>query len=408
MISSLLASILPKSSPQRDQRPRVALIHPEAGVSSNGGSQLSALELARHLQPYFQVTLLCSAKSTLPMGNDANDFVKILPALPRGRVKPWLHHPIIGPMLRPLAKNPEILIELLSSFLPYFWYLMRHPVDLLYPNNGYAGLVLANRVRALTGTPVLYTERAGRLADGKILQRDLGYQPDHMVVFDQDTLDIVHQSRPNQSASIIPNGVDLSRFSPQGDKINLGLPGPIVVCVGSLDKSNHKRIELTIQAMAKLPEYSLLICGDGPDRHYFQQMAYRYLASERIRFAAFGFEQMPAVYRSCDLFTLASNNEPFGRVYLEAMACGLPVVATDDAMRRSIIGQAGLLCDVTDIDIYAHKIQHGLKLKTQLGWQTEAKKQAIKFSWINVAEQYAELMLQMINDKAQGTVRDSV
>src|SRR5690606_14543876 len=184
ILSHLLSSVarVGMKSPLRDQRPRVALIHPEAGVTSNGGSQLSALELARHLQPYFRVTLLCSAKSTQDMGENADAFVKILPALPRGRVKPWLQHPVIGPLLKPLARNPEILIELLTSFLPYFIYLMRHPVDLLYPNNGYAGLILANRVRALTGTPVLYTERAGQLAQGKILQRDLAYHPDHMVV----------------------------------------------------------------------------------------------------------------------------------------------------------------------------------------------------------------------------------
>ena len=342
------------------------------------------------------------------MGKDADNFVKILPALPRGRIKPWLQHPIIGPMLRPLAKNPEILIELVSSFLPYFFYLMRHPVDLLYPNNGYAGLVLANSVRALSATPVLYTERAGRLADGKILQRDLAYKPDHMVVFDQDTLNIVNHSCPSQLASIIPNGVDLSRFSPQGEKINLGLPGPIVVCVGSLDKSNHKRIELTIEAMARLPQYSLLICGDGPDRNYFQQLAFTALGSERVRIASFTFAQMPAVYRSCDVFTLASCDEPFGRVYLEAMACGLPVVATDDAMRRSIVGKAGILCDVTDIDKYAQSIKLGLSLKSRYQWQCAAKKQAIKFSWINVAEQYARLIQQIISDKAQNSIGNAI
>lgn len=397
-----------KPDKQADSRPRIALIHPEAGVTSNGGSQLSALELARHLQPHFRVTLLCSARSTVNMGEDADAFVKRLPAIPRGRVKPWLQHPVIGPLLKPLARNPEILIELLSSFIPYFLYLLRHPVDLLYPNNGYAGLVLANSVRAICGTPVLYTERAGRLADGKILQRDLAYHPDHMVVFDQDTLEIVRACRPAQSVSEIPNGVDLSRFSPRGDKIKLDLPGPVVVCVGSLDKSNHKRIELSIQAMALLPQYSLLICGDGPDRSYFQQLAFSLLGTKRVRFASFAFEQMPAMYRSCDLFTLASCDEPFGRVYLEAMACGLPVVATDDKMRHSIVGKAGILCDVSNIALYAASIKQALELKNQPQWQQVAKQQAEKFSWVNVAGQYAALINQLLTKKASRQIEGTL
>ncbi|MBC3767641.1 glycosyltransferase [Neptunicella marina] len=378
--------------------PRIAIIHPEAGVSSNGGSQLSALELTRHLRPYCQVELLCSANNIEAMGDDAHQFVTRLPAIPRGRIKPWLQHPVAGPLLRPFSHNPEIFFELLTSFIPYFLYLIRHPFDLLYPNNGYAGLMLATRVRALNGVPLLYTERAGLLANGKILRKDLAYKPDHLVVFDQHTQDKVNQWRPQQACSVLPNGVDLSRFASEGERLNLGLPGKVVLCVGSLARSNHKRIELTIAAMATLTKFtdcSLLICGDGPDKAYFADLAAQQLAPQRYRIASFGFEQMPQVYRSCDLFTLASANEPFGRVYLEALASGLPVVAPDDAMRRSILAEAGRFCDVSDIEAYANCLAAALPLKQQTDWQQLAKQQAERFSWHNIARQYASVIYQM-------------
>ncbi len=54
------------------------------------------------------------------------------------------------------------------------------------------------------------------------------------------------------------------------------------------------------------------------------------------------------------------EDEPFGQAYIQAMACGLPTVATDDEMRRNIVGDAGILCDVTQIDTYASAIATAL------------------------------------------------
>ncbi|MGH8000708.1 MAG: glycosyltransferase, partial [Brasilonema sp.] len=323
---------------------RVVLIHPSTGVNWSGGAEIVAIELTRRLSSYFEVELLSGA----PCGS----FSHPIPCIPRSHAYHAVRHPLVAPILGKLS-TPEIVVEHLTSFFPCLLHLLRHPADLIFPHNDYGGLAMAACVRALTGTPILFTEHNSLYADGKCLQRNLRFRPDHLVVLNEATASFAHHLKPTQPISVISNGVNLERFTPEGTAINLDLPKPIALCVTSLSRKNHKRVELAIQAVARLPHVSLFICGDGPDREYFQALGDELLGSQRFAIRTFPHDQMPEVYRTADVFTLPSINEPFGLVYLEAMASGLPVVATDDEMRRYLVGDSGILCDVTKPDIYA-------------------------------------------------------
>lgn len=98
---------------------------------------------------------------------------------------------------------------------------------------------------------------------------------------------------------------------------------------------------------------------------------------------------MPNYYRAADIFSLPSkSSEAFGLVYLEAMASNLPVVAPNDDNRKFIIGKAGLLCNVSDLDDYAGTLTAALKTDfTDL-----PRQQAEKFSWDNIASQYEQII----------------
>jgi glycosyltransferase involved in cell wall biosynthesis len=101
---------------------------------------------------------------------------------------------------------------------------------------------------------------------------------------------------------------------------------------------------------------------------------------------------MPGYYAACDVFSLPSLNEAFGIVYIEAMACNKPVVATDDPSRREIIGQAGLLCDVTNANEYAQTLQQALSRD----WGTLPTQQAQPYSWQQVSAQFAHAIQSVI------------
>jgi glycosyltransferase involved in cell wall biosynthesis len=371
-------------STDRIKKVKIAVIHPECGVSWNGGSQISAFEMAEHLAEHYNVELLC--------GKKVGTVSIVLPCIPRGRSVNWLATSWGGSILSRLFGYPGMVIEAITSFLPYLFHLLKSKPDIVYPNNDYGGLAVAWVLRKITGCKILYTERAGLLGDGHVLKRNMKFKPDHLVVFNQDTVNTVNVWYPNQTISAIPNGVDLSRFRPSGDKFDFKLNGKLVLCVGTLNRKNHKRIELFIRAMVKVPQASLILCGDGIDKEYFIALAHELLGKDRFVQMSLSFDEMPKLYRSVDLFTLPSANEPFGRVYLEALASGIPVVAPDDAMRQTIIGNAGLVCDVEDSSEYAQVLSKALKTN----WGSKPIQQAQKFSWSSIAEQYKKVIETML------------
>lgn len=188
----------------------------------------------------------------------------------------------------------------------------------------------------------------------------------------------------------IPNGVDLNKFSTKGPKINLGLPKPVILSVGALVW--YKYHERLIRAVKNFGKGSVLVAGEGSLKLELEQLGERLLGN-RFKIMSFKYEDMPKVYRSCDLFSLPSwDREAFGIVYLEAMASGLGVVAPDDESRREIIGDGGLFTNDINPSEYAENIRKALGID----WSKKARDQAKKFSWEKIAGEYERLMLNMI------------
>ena len=103
-------------------------------------------------------------------------------------------------------------------------------------------------------------------------------------------------------------------------------------------------------------------------------------------------DKIDQYYRAADMFILTSSrSEAFGIAYLEAMACNLPVIATDDPIRREIIGPAGLF--VTDPQ---HDYSHVLKQALTTKWDNLPRNQALKFSWPPIIRQYEEVFAHLL------------
>jgi len=101
-------------------------------------------------------------------------------------------------------------------------------------------------------------------------------------------------------------------------------------------------------------------------------------------------EEIPSYYRTGKVFTLASKTEAFGISYIEALACNLPVVTTQDASRAEIIGDAGILTNPVDINQYAKD----LEIAAKTNYRNIPYNQALKFSWNKVAE---NMMMLLVN-----------
>jgi glycosyltransferase involved in cell wall biosynthesis len=97
--------------------------------------------------------------------------------------------------------------------------------------------------------------------------------------------------------------------------------------------------------------------------------------------------EMPGWYAAADCFTLPSRTESFGLTYLEAMACGVPCVAPDDAVRREVIGDGGICCDVTDPEAYTGALAAAL----DRDWGEIPRRRAEGFPVAATIDAYAKL-----------------
>jgi len=215
--------------------------------------------------------------------------------------------------------------------------------DVAHAHFWMSGLATVTAARA-TGVPVLQTfhalgavkQRHQGAADTSppqrvAYERTLGRTVDRVVVQCQDEIgELVRLGVPRSRMALVPSGVNTSRFRPTGPAVprEPGLRRILTVA----RPVARKGVEDLIRALPRLPRTELVVVGGSPDDSYTSRL--RELAGERrvagrVRLAgAVAADEMPAWYRSADVLAATPWYEPFGLTVLEAMACGIPVVAT--------------------------------------------------------------------------------
>lgn len=131
-------------------------------------------------------------------------------------------------------------------------------------------------------------------------------------------------------------------------------PGPLTIgYAGRLVR--EKGIEVLLQALTSLQgDWQLKILGSGPLSDSLPQLARELAIADRVRFAPWAAsDRMPEFYNSLDILVVPSLTQPnwkeqFGRVIMEAMACGVPVVGSDSGEIPNVIGDAGMIVPEND------------------------------------------------------------
>jgi type III pantothenate kinase len=177
------------------------------------------------------------------------------------------------------------------------------------------------------------TSPPGRLAIESRLVHDL----DAVVATCRDEVrELLALGAPPEALHVVPCGVDLERFTPQGDHLVPWRQGAArLLCLGRLVE--RKGVETAIDALAGLPDAELVVAGgpagdalaDDADVRRLQAHALRSGVAQRVRFVGrVGADGAAALLRAADVLVAVPWYEPFGIVPLEAMACGTPVVAS--------------------------------------------------------------------------------
>ena len=126
-------------------------------------------------------------------------------------------------------------------------------------------------------------------------------------------------------------GLDQSRFAPRdraAQKAKLGIAGPAILCAGALIP--RKNQALLIEALEMLPGVTLLLAGQGPSEGDYRFQAVTLGVQDRVRFMGnVPHDELPALFAAADVMALVSKSEGLANAWVEALACGTPVVASN-------------------------------------------------------------------------------
>ncbi len=208
---------------------------------------------------------------------------------------------------------------------------------------------------------------------------------------------------------VIPEGCE-PRFRPLTDPEHLhrvrtkyGLPALYILCLGTLEP--RKNITTLLHAFARLrsllhgePALHLVVAGA---RGWREQAIFQTVKNLGIEQAVCfpGFiddEDLPALYSGALLFVFPSLYEGFGLPVLEAMSCGIPVVASNTSAMPEVAGDAALLVDPYDIEGMATAIAtvvHNTSLRDSL--RRKGLIQAQRFSWETTARKTLDLYMAL-------------
>ncbi len=134
-------------------------------------------------------------------------------------------------------------------------------------------------------------------------------------------------------------GLDQSRFIPRDcatEKAKLGISGPLILSVGALIP--RKGQDLLIAALPALPGMLLMLAGRGESEGDFLALASKLGVADRVRLLGnVPHDDLPALFAAADVMALVSSSEGLANAWVEALACGTPIVASDVGGIRELV-----------------------------------------------------------------------
>lgn len=221
----------------------------------------------------------------------------------------------------------------------------RHSLNVIDAHFGYPDGYAATRIARWLGLPVVITMRGKEEPQSKTAVRAPLYSAlraaDRVVCVSEAlrAFAIAAGVSPEKTM-VVGNGVDLAKFAPVARaearrEFGLAIDAPVLVSVGRLveGKGFHRVIECLPALLRVFPDLQYLIVGSGgPEGDMSAALRAQAAAAgvaEHVRFLGqLPPERMKTAYSAADVFVLATSYEGWANVFLEAMACGLPVVTT--------------------------------------------------------------------------------
>jgi glycosyltransferase involved in cell wall biosynthesis len=284
--------------------------------TAHGGSSTSLLDVVTHLDPArYRPVVMCPAEGELPARlREVN-----VPVMVRG-----IHRPT----------REELHRFLLEAPLHWRW-LKSERIALVHGNTSASRRSI---VQAAVSAGVPYIQHVRNVVRNP--QSPYGYQVAERIVCNSDATAAVFRADQALGAKTVTlyNAVDLAQYDGEREtrreELALDASRPIVGFVGQIvpRKGVTTLITAMSEVLARVPDALLVIVGCAPPDETAYEIECRRLVEslglgEHVRFTGYR-RDVPAFMRTFDVFALPTRSEPFGKVVIEAMAAGCPVVAS--------------------------------------------------------------------------------
>jgi glycosyltransferase involved in cell wall biosynthesis len=248
------------------------------------------------------------------------------------------------------------------------------------------------------------------------LEKAIGLTADAVIpTCGDEASQLLRMSVPRRRIEIVPTGVDVEQFTPQGPAYPRGDKRRLLVLS---DLNEREDVRTAIQALARTPDTELVIAGGPPREELETDEAVHRLTvitkeagvADRVTFLGrVEHKDVPRLLRSADLLLTLPWGKTFGMAPLEAMACGVPVVATDVGGNSDSIIE-----NVTGLHVPARRpVEVARRIRALLSDPTQlhalgiaaADRARSRYSWPRVAGETVKVYQKVIERRR---LRDSV
>ncbi len=278
------------------------------------------------------------------------------------------------------------------------------PVGWLLKRTNGAPYAIALQGGDVPGFDVPELARWRKLASGVL--RRIWQDAGAVVASSQGFARLAHRHAPDQPIGVIPAGADVDGIAPKetyiaGPELRLLFVGRLV---------HQKGLDILIQALAKLPHtlpWRLVLAGDGPEWTRLAGLAGRFNFADRMHVRGWlDKAALPPIYRSADVFVLPAREDGMPIALLEAMAAGLPIIASKvSGMSEAVIdGINGLLVAKDDIDGWVKALTTLAENPAQrevMGRASRVRAETY-FSWAAVTRTWVDVLEHIIEKPAGG------
>ena len=194
--------------------------------------------------------------------------------------------------------------------------------------------------------------------------------------------------------AVVPTGINIEKFSKAKaiDMKSLGLEKNDFVVMYAGLVVPRKGIDVMLKVVKKLKQKNikLLLVGEGPSKNKFEKMAEAMGIGKNVVFAGWR-KDIPQIMKSADVLILPSRGEGLPGIVMEAMASGLPVVASDIPCIPDLIQDnvSGFLCPMDDVGCFAKKVVEAKKLSDRI--KKNASNKIKNFRWEKLIGKYKEM-----------------